>query len=612
MTTIDLEAYVIRSAERYLEYLEREDEDKGLHELPKKRMNVEHSKLEGCYRLVVKLARPPKYDFYNAQNLVVRVGRGVGKKIEWCDDLHIALADLSTTYNPMTLTLSIDLHCGSVDSVIEQLENRWKIRITANNVDRYLYIFMDTKLFVRSILDFLNNRRGRLRLEFPNQAPLDLKIDPKGADPHQLEAIRGVFAGSFSYVWGLSGSGKTQVVLFNCLLNIQSQGKKALVLTPTHSSLEQALSALIEEYDRRGMDRNRLLRIGVPSEEFLDKYPEVCLQKITRDDEGDPLLIEEDLRSRLASCDVVGLTLDALANKYGTLSSMKDIAHIFVDECSFVPLIKLLVPLQLNKPITILGDHKQLPPVCKMRYNKISEYNANHEVCLWYLGAVFIEKFFSNPAELHTHHFLEEPIFERMRYYKLNISYRYGPDLANFLSEFVYRDFKLEGKGENLEIYYVDSGKGGARLNATAPRGDAMELTSEAEVRSICKLAEELRDYAVITPFNNQRRLLYSALNKDNKDESKRVPVLTVHKSQGREFDTVVFSPVKLHFYLTDSVEKALPALSVAFSRARKKFIIVCDYDYWMGMENKEGKQFICELLKLAKPYKAMSSKIQS
>ena len=68
--------------------------------------------------------------------------------------------------------------------------------------------------------------------------------------------------------------------------------------------------------------------------------------------------------------------------------------------------------------------------------------------------------------------------------------------------------------------------------------------------------------------------------------------VMTIHSSQGREWDTVIISvcdndttnrDVKLRF--TSSLEpySGLNVINTAVSRAKKNLIIVCDYEFWKG-----------------------------
>ena len=90
----------------------------------------------------------------------------------------------------------------------------------------------------------------------------------------------------------------------------------------------------------------------------------------------------------------------------------------------------------------------------------------------------------------------------------------------------------------------------------------------------------------IITPFVNQKKLLQKTITHSD--------ISTIHSSQGREWDNVIFSPVDLHYYLTDSRQiSALFGLNVAISRLKKRLFIVCDLGFW---QQQEG-QFLHALL---------------
>ena len=76
--------------------------------------------------------------------------------------------------------------------------------------------------------------------------------------------------------------------------------------------------------------------------------------------------------------------------------------------------------------------------------------------------------------------------------------------------------------------------------------------------------------------------------------------VMTVHGSQGREWDTVIFSVVDTtDMWFTNSLHPksdGKKVINTAVSRAKKKLIIVCDAEYWKPME----KQLIGKLLSVA------------
>ena len=114
-------------------------------------------------------------------------------------------------------------------------------------------------------------------------------------------------------------------------------------------------------------------------------------------------------------------------------------------------------------------------------------------------------------------------------------------------------------------------------------------------------ILKNFEDYAVITPFVKQKKLLSEC------GVSYRT-VWTIHGSQGQEFDTVIFSPVMLHHHLTDSHNiNAAYALNVAISRIKKQLIIVCDKAYWLKFRG----QFLSEILANALPFPIQITKPQ-
>lgn len=80
--------------------------------------------------------------------------------------------------------------------------------------------------------------------------------------------------------------------------------------------------------------------------------------------------------------------------------------------------------------------------------------------------------------------------------------------------------------------------------------------------------------------------------------------VMTIHKSQGSEWETVIISVSDTsNMWFTNTQKRqtrALELINTAVSRAKCELIIVCDYTYWI----KKNNQLITELLKTARPWK--------
>lgn len=429
---------------------------------------------------------------------------------------------------------------------------------------------------------------------------IDSTFTPKDyLNAEQKSALMCALSEPFSYIWGAPGSGKTQVVLFEALLYYIYNGLPVCVLAPTNSALEQVLIALISKFDALGLNREKILRLGTPSNAFLEKYTEVCDPQVLQKKAKDSLFSSTTPKARLKEALLIGMTMDGFIKKNASLGI--DFCHFFLDECAFTPLIKALVLTTQNTPITLLGDHKQLMPICEMPTSQIKGEKiwAN----LFNLSSLFLEDFFAHSAEISA------PIFSKSQssplcftqdnsaktaFCILRQTHRYGDNLAKILDSHIYHN-GLKGRQENTQIFYID-----------CPNAIIEDKQNITEARAIATLTKELdnqkspflpqndfSDFAIITPFIKQKKLLSDC----------GVPYLriwTIHGSQGQEFDTVIFSPVMLHHHLTDSRNtNASYALNVAISRIKKQLIIVCDRAYWLRFRG----QFLSEILANALPF---------
>lgn len=430
----------------------------------------------------------------------------------------------------------------------------------------------DLKFLVKNVENFFAEHK----ISLPSTPPTPLKAENILAcelSEEQFRAIEMIFSHPLVYVWGAPGSGKTQRVLFQAILHLLKQGKRVALVAPTNNALEQALKTLIAKLDELGLDRTLLLRLGVPTLEFSQIYPEICESVKNKESNlfnfGNP-------RERIKEAQVLAMTLDGFIKRYKDLGVKFD--HCFLDECAFAPLVKACALCVMQTPLTFLGDHKQLMPVCEM---KPQDLQSNPEAKLWNLSALFLE------------HFLEGRALEdRLTYTKtatLKQTHRYGDNLASILNAYIYQN-GLKGRSERSEIYFLDC----SNLDTSFLRGGGKNNSNLKEIAGVKKIIEGLRDWGVITPFVQQRKdMIFNGIAYDK--------VFTIHGSQGQEFENVIFSPVSLHYHLTDSNNpNALKALNVAISRVKKRLFIVCDYAFWI----RESNQFLSAVLREAREWR--------
>ncbi|WP_300449954.1 AAA domain-containing protein [uncultured Helicobacter sp.] len=466
------------------------------------------------------------------------------------------------------------------EAMAKMLEKAQKAKIP-------LKLFSDLKFLVQNVADFFDKYGEKLRL------PSSIVHNPTPHIPRLSEeqniALSKVLNSPLSYVWGPPGTGKTQAVLFEALLYYIKQGKRVGVVATTNNALEQVLKALIKQFDNLGLARDMILRLGMPTLQYMSEYPQTCDPSLLQKRKKLDLFsfqesTQDNIKIRLKNAFVVGVTLDGFISRYDKLDL--HFSHIFLDECAYASLIKTCALCVDNTPLALFGDHKQLSPVCEMPPNKLTEAE-NNNAFVWNLSALFLEAFCKGESPAQLANMNEQgysmPPLQDTILSTLSKTHRYGDNLARLLDNYVYH-IGLRGTEMQMELFVVDSGA----------KSESDKQISENEAQMCARLCEKIanEEYAVITPFVKQRQRLVEQIKRDR--------VFTIHGSQGQEFDNVIFSPVSLHYYLTNSTQAhALYALNVAISRTKKRLFIVCDYAFW----SRQKGQLIWAILQESKPF---------
>lgn len=466
------------------------------------------------------------------------------------------------------------------------LQNEGEIEIVAYDEDSLILILKfntpefykesfllksDLKFLIKNVEHFFSSQQVALPTKSPSSPCLD-NLLPDLNDEQKRAVIR-IFSHPLVYVWGPPGSGKTQRVLFQAIQKLLEQDKKIALIAPTNNALEQAIKALIIKFDEQGISRENILRLGIPTLDFSLRYPELC-EKTKKENN----LFSVNSKQRIKECNVLAMTLDGFISRYGSLEVEFD--HVFLDECAFATLPKVCSLCACQAPITLLGDHKQLQPVCEISE---SEKQKDGELKIWGYSGIYLEHMF-------TERLFEDKLdFQYTKAVILKHTHRYGNNLASILNACIYKN-GLKGGNQESGLFFLDVGG----VESQNIKHNQEKNIAPNEVVGVKQIYNSRYDWAVITPFVNQRKILIrNGLPYDR--------VFTIHGSQGQEFDGVIFSPVTLSFYLTDSYNiQALYALNVAISRMKKKLVIVCDYAYWIAQEG----QLIQKLLLGSKPYR--------
>ena len=510
----------------------------------------------------------------------------------------------------------------------------------------------DLRFLVKRVQNWYEKYGTEVALPHPTVLnAADLPDNSLCPSAEQEEAIRTALTFPFTYIWGAPGTGKTRMVLASCVISCLKRGERVLVAAPTNNALEQTLFGLLPVLEREGISLNgAAVRLGSPSDEFRDAYTGLCEyqalngvtlrynleinhlererasieNQLTEFKNAEPTGSIKDppalsaaeksaLTERLNNVNLRIKNLDdrlkrtrrapfpimevidefrlCAATMDGCIRCMFpgcgfDPDHIFLDEAGYCSLIKGLTLTAWHCPVTLLGDHMQLPPVFELDFRDIK---AHPSLSLWALSALFSDAAFrASVDDLSAALFTQSsPPFLSLVKCDLNQTHRFGPSLANVLARTVYSPLFRGDPDADTQIFAV---------HVRDPKRSRRRSPGEAAacVRYLNLFPGE--SVGIITPYTGQLRLLRRSMKKIFEDATE--DILTVHASQGREWDTVIFSAVDTDDrYFTDSSRSVgLRVINTAVSRARKKLVIICDTGYWL----RQKDQMLCRLIEQA------------
>lgn len=324
--------------------------------------------------------------------------------------------------------------------------------------------------------------------------------------------------------------------------------------------------------------------------EYSQVDDESITERIAEIEHSKKFLAEQSTQKRLGKAQIVAATIDTFLfrNQPCDTDHYTQYDHIFLDEAGYCSLIKGMALLGYQCPVTLLGDHMQLPPVCELDDAELSKPQYSGAF-LFAQSAIYLEEaIISDGAQQLLSQYLshEAPSFRLLHRSNLHETHRFGIGLSDILERHVYKNgFTSADARQEFVIEVLDA----KRVPGALKRQNSAEI--EAISERIAYLATD--DYAILTPYRNQVALIGQMLQEERKAER----IMTVHASQGREWDTVFLSIVDTSdMYFTNSKRTELGGLQIintAVSRAKRRLIIACDKQFW----TQQRGQLIRELV---------------
>ncbi len=281
---------------------------------------------------------------------------------------------------------------------------------------------------------------------------------------------------------------------------------------------------------------------------------------------------------------------------------------VILDEASMAPIPALWVAASLaDANAVVVGDFRQLPPIV------ISK----HELAKKWLGRdIFKEAGLRDPESAPPHFVI------------LKSQYRMHPSISAIPNELIYKGRLRNGEGtesdKGLKDWYrnewghdypvllVDTGSVGAWVTSV-PRGARYSSRLNWLSATICvDLAEQLlrngrKELSVgdhpriliVCPYRPHAKLLQLLVREQGL--AGEVLAGTAHSFQGSEADVVIFDLVndephwRVGMFMPQNDESMRCLLNVALTRARRRLIVVGDFDYVVKRARKAfvGKKLI-------------------
>ena len=273
----------------------------------------------------------------------------------------------------------------------------------------------------------------------------------------------------------------------------------------------------------------------------------------------------------IEDAEVVGVTLTKLCT--GKELADKHFDALILDEASMAPMPYLYVGLKDKTSCCIVGDFRQLPPICQSREAIAKK---------WLGRSIFDQCEITRTVGAGQ---------EDARLQMLHIQYRMVPAIAAIPNDLFYQgrlvttcDKVIGDFLAPTAIVVCDTSNSGAwvsRLNSGSRYNLYDALIVGRVVESI--LSQKRGGVGVITPYGAQARLIQKIFD-DQIAPDLQPRVSTVHRFQGSECPTIILDsvesyPERVSILLDDSIPNsdATRLLNVAITRAETKLIIIAN-----------------------------------
>ena len=288
----------------------------------------------------------------------------------------------------------------------------------------------------------------------------------------------------------------------------------------------------------------------------------------------------------LKNLDVLFGTCIGIATNKEVSSSELIFNTVLLDEAGKANISETLTAISRAKKIILVGDHKQLPPYLDKKrvdyFKKFSKEVAEQKLTdleiKHALGASFFE------------YLQKEGVLNEENKILLSEQYRMHPDIGNFISRSFYNSELSNGENTtknfiplpepfNKQIIFIDTSSDKGSTESFIDDSYCNEVEAEFIIHKIIPELERNnispKSYAILSPYSKQCEVLRKRLAEHYNNTFKSVEVATLDSFQGKEYDIVIFSFTRSAIRNKVGFLDDARRLNVAFSRAKKKLILI-------------------------------------
>lgn len=475
---------------------------------------------------------------------------------------------------------------------------------TSFSVEWIYKYYEDNPAKLDGIIDAFINHRNMPDVPDVPAETLDIEnfCVEEGPNNDQLVAIRNALTKSVSFVQGPPGTGKSRTILnmMSCIVN--GLGRNVVMVSSNNAAVG-VIAEKIEGYSQNDTSVsantiNNRLRL---KEQFAQLGNQSKLRQYNKTHNDFRFKFEKDAVYGVSVSNNVSFSDFSMYHSAitSTLHSMKKLFsegpglkydYVIIDECSQVSTLLGIIALTSGHHVVLVGDEQQLPPIIKMeqtdpittcfngRVHKdmliVRDANGNPPSFLDMSLKVFLKPSLSNKVLLRDH-------------------YRCHPGIVEFSNRNVY-DGKLNirtGRVDTSDIkvpikvlWYqgdyceqVDLGKDDY-IDTSKRNGKQVKIFVDEELPILIRRLQSdstLESFSVLSPFRgvlwelgeavyaklcqygiddvytvaiNNTKTIQSPEDENGDDdgaERDAVQILSVYKSQGREYDLVYFLPAE-------------------------------------------------------------------